>query len=99
MTDSILRFRMFAGPNGSGKSTFKGYLSKKLLGVYLNPDDIEKELRRLGYLDLSPYGIAVASDDVLPFFLSSTLLKTANLVGLVQKLTFQDNRLCFHKVG
>ena len=35
---------MFGGPNGSGKSTLKGYLSNTLLGVYLNPDEIEKEI-------------------------------------------------------
>jgi predicted ABC-type ATPase len=34
---------MFAGPNGSGKSTLKTYLPQQLLGVYLNPDEIEQE--------------------------------------------------------
>jgi predicted ABC-type ATPase len=37
--------RMFAGPNGSGKSTLKSYLPSVLLGVYLNPDEIESEAR------------------------------------------------------
>jgi predicted ABC-type ATPase len=32
---------MFAGPNGSGKSTLKSYLPLALLGVYLNPDEME----------------------------------------------------------
>ena len=50
---------MFAGPNGSGKSTLKRYLPEKLLGVYLNPDDMEQEIRRLGFLDLSSYGVIV----------------------------------------
>ena len=59
MTDSIPRLRMFAGPNGSGKSTLKRYLPEKLLGVYLNPDDMEQEIRRLGFLDLSSYGVIV----------------------------------------
>jgi len=44
---------MFAGPNGSGKSTLKSYLPKALLGVYLNPDEIEQEIRRQGFLDLT----------------------------------------------
>jgi len=46
------RLRIFAGPNGSGKSTFKKMLRQELLGVYINPDEIEKEIRDLGFLDL-----------------------------------------------
>ena len=46
---------MFAGPNGSGKSTLKTVLSPALLGVYLNPDDIERDIRDTGYLDLPAY--------------------------------------------
>lgn len=38
------RLRMFAGPNGSGKSTIKGMVPTELLGVYLNPDEIQKEI-------------------------------------------------------
>ena len=50
---SIPRLRMFAGPNGSGKSTIKGVLPPELLGVYLNPDEIEKDSRKQGFLDLA----------------------------------------------
>ena len=32
---------MFGGPNGSGKSSLKSYLPEPLLGIYLNPDEIE----------------------------------------------------------
>jgi predicted ABC-type ATPase len=35
---------MFAGPNGSGKSTLKSYLPSALLGVYLNPDEMEQKI-------------------------------------------------------
>lgn len=35
---------MFAGPNGSGKSTLKSVLPPELLGVYLNPDEIEQKI-------------------------------------------------------
>jgi len=35
------RLRMFAGPNGSGKSTIKSVIRRELLGVYVNPDEIE----------------------------------------------------------
>ena len=42
--------RMFAGPNGSGKSTIKTVVGSAvgadLLGVYINPDELEEEVRR-----------------------------------------------------
>ena len=43
---------MFAGPNGSGKSTVKSVIAPELLGVYLNPDEIEKEVKRNRYYDV-----------------------------------------------
>jgi Uncharacterized protein conserved in bacteria len=50
---NIPRLRVFAGPNGSGKSTLKSYLRPALLGVFVNPDEIEEEIRRSGFLDFS----------------------------------------------
>ncbi len=49
MTD-IPRLRMFAGPNGSGKSTIKAVIRPELLGVYINPDEIEKEIQEYDFL-------------------------------------------------
>ncbi len=46
---------MFAGPNGSGKSTLNSIISKELLGVYINPDEIEKEIVKFGFLDMLIY--------------------------------------------
>ena len=45
------RLRIFAGPNGSGKSTLNSIISKELLGIYINPDEIEKEIKKFGFLD------------------------------------------------
>ena len=39
---------MFAGPNGSGKSRLNNYVNEKWLGVYVNADEIEKQLRCKG---------------------------------------------------
>lgn len=49
------RLRMFAGPNGSGKSTMKDTIPDYLLGVYLNADDIEKQISLTGRFDLSVF--------------------------------------------
>ena len=43
---------MFAGPNGSGKSTFKSIIRPELLGIFINPDEIEKQIRDYDFLDL-----------------------------------------------
>ncbi len=61
MKNDIPRLRMFAGPNGSGKSTVKSMINPALLGVYINPDEIEKEIRERNYLDLQAYGIKTSS--------------------------------------
>lgn len=49
MTQAVPRLRLFGGPNGSGKSTLKRIFEEAgsplkpfHLGVYLNPDDIER---------------------------------------------------------
>lgn len=92
------RLRMFAGPNGSGKSTLKSVISPNLLGVYINPDEIEKEIRSYGFLDLSAYGIKSTKDETLPFFQSSSLLHKADLIDEAAYLTFTDNKLSFFSV-
>jgi len=71
------RLRMFAGPNGSGKSTLKTVLPLKLLGVYLNPDEIEQEIREKGFLDLTACRVTVEphkADEALEFFRKSDLM-------------------------
>ncbi len=52
MTD-LPRLRMFAGPNGSGKSTIKSVIRSELLSVYVNPDEIEQDIRKFDFSDLS----------------------------------------------
>jgi predicted ABC-type ATPase len=58
MHSSAPRLRMFAGPNGSGKSTFKSIIRRELLGIYINPDDIEKDMRDYGFVDLAAYSVS-----------------------------------------
>lgn len=49
------RLRVFAGPNGSGKSTIHEVLKPEWVGVYVNADEIEKQLRHSGALDLNSF--------------------------------------------
>lgn len=42
------RLRVLAGPNGSGKSTIKPELRPEWIGVFVNADEIEKDLKASG---------------------------------------------------
>ena len=89
------RLRMFAGPNGSGKSVLKSHLPPSLLGVYLNPDEIEMQMRVDGELDLRSLGVETTPEEVLLFFRNSAFLKTAGLADTVKRLCFSDGRVGF----
>lgn len=81
---------MFAGPNGSGKSTLKSVLPPELLGVYLNPDEIEEVIRRTGSLNLNEFGITATAEEIQLFFEESELFRSNNLAV---QWGFEDNRL------
>jgi len=89
---------MFAGPNGSGKSLLKSYLPKELLGVYLNPDEIEQEIRRQGFLDFAAYGVTATADEVLVFFQGSSFLIKEGFGDAAKHLDFANGQLNFTKV-
>jgi predicted ABC-type ATPase len=89
---------MFAGPNGSGKSTIKSVLPPELLGVYLNPDEMQKEIEQRGFLDVRAYGVETTREEILPFFLDSSLLAKAALNEEAEYLRFSDGKLNFFEV-
>jgi predicted ABC-type ATPase len=93
------RLRMFAGPNGSGKSTIKGVVSKYLLGVYINPDEIEEEIKKFDFLNFDLYEIETNESEVLTFFSESTLLKKIGLQEEAKMLRFNKNKLIFFDVS
>lgn len=89
---------MFAGPNGSGKSTLNSIISKELLGVYINPDEIEKEIYKFDFLDLSNYEVQTDEKQVLSFFENHPLLAKADLDGDAYLLKFFDNKIDFSNI-
>lgn len=99
MNISIPRLRMFAGPNGSGKSTFKTMIRRELLGIYINPDEIEKEIYDRSFLDFDAYDVKTTKQEVLDFFNQSPLLKQVDCLDEASLLRFNDNKLSFHEVS
>jgi len=88
------------GPNGSGKSTINAVIRPELLGVYINPDDIEKAIRERGdFLDLASYGVSTSAAEILTFFQQSTLLAKADLLDEADALRFNDDKLSFFAVS
>ncbi len=95
---SVPRLRMFAGPNGSGKSTIKSVVPPGLLGVYLNPDEIQADIEDRGFLNVQDYGVKTTKEEILPFFANSTLIRKAELDEAASYLRFTDGKLSFHEV-
>lgn len=85
---------MFAGPNGSGKSTLKTVLPPELLGVYLNPDEMEREMKTSGGLEIAAYGVAVDLEEIRKFFRGSYLLAIAGLADVADRIAISDGHLC-----
>lgn len=98
MSASTPRLRMFAGPNGSGKSTLKTVLPKELLGIYLNPDEIEREIHRQGFLEFSVYGVTTTENEVLAFIRNSSFLISEGYGEAAKQIDFTNGRLDFGKV-
>lgn len=99
MSDSVRRFRMFAGPNGSGKSTLKNVLRPELLGVYLNPDDVESELKVAGHFDPGHWGIRGAAAEALCFFSNSQRLTETQPSASAWRLTDDRNGVDLSEVA
>jgi predicted ABC-type ATPase len=82
---------MIAGPNGSGKSTIKSVLGPRLLGIYINPDNIESDFRTHGFINLSVYNIKCELEELVRFFKDSILLRNNDLVSAAEDLRlFED---------
>ena len=95
------RLRMFAGPNGSGKSTIKAKISEinpSWLGVYINPDDIEREVSESGRLDFGHFKIRTTKPTILNHLNTSNQLIDNNLLSDVSALRFYNNALSFQDI-
>lgn len=95
------RLRMFAGPNGSGKSTIKAKIAEinpNWLGVYINPDDIEREVAESGRLDFGHFNTRTTKPTIFKHLIASNQLIDNNYLRDVSALRFSDNELWFEDV-
>lgn len=92
------RLRVFAGPNGSGKSTIKDQVPPNLISTYVNADDIEKEVKASGLLDLAQFNITPTSEELHGFLGPHPLMRKAGLAGTVQDIEFHGQKVDFSKV-
>jgi predicted ABC-type ATPase len=92
------RMRMFAGPNGSGKSTLKSVIEPYLLGFYINPDEIEKELHDKGFYNLNSLPFAISGAEIIEFFQNSGLYPKLSFSINFENLQMEDNKLFFLKI-
>lgn len=74
-------------------------IRKELLGIYVNPDDIEKEIRDFDFLDLAAYSVSTNKEEILSFFKKSSLLERADCLEDAHSLRFNDDKLIFHEAG
>lgn len=93
--DLTPRVRMFAGPNGSGKSTIKSILNPELLGVYINPDEIQKRIESTGMLSLEEFRINCTLSELQKHFQSSALSIRAGLASYAAQLRMNEQIIHF----
>ncbi len=89
------RVRIYAGPNGSGKSSLYKVISKEYIsGIFVNADEIEKQLKTIGFVDLTEFNLKVDINQLehfknLPSSLS--LIKKAIDEGFTIDIVVKDN--------
>lgn len=84
------RIRMFAGPNGSGKSTLKDVIPEHLIGIYINADEIEKEIRQTSRLSLQRFELQPEGATLKEAICSNERLKNLEIT-----LSKSTEALCF----
>jgi predicted ABC-type ATPase len=92
---------MFAGPNGSGKSTVIDNLFKtkkpEWIGIYLNADEIEKEITQTRELRVQNISIALHPKEILGRLMKSPFLGCGLTLSEVEGVAVAGFRLVFTK--
>ncbi|WP_313711805.1 zeta toxin family protein [Pseudomonas sp.] len=92
------RLRVFAGPNGSGKSTIKADLPAALTRIFVNADELEKEARSTGFVDLAVFGIDVSLAELVLFHIDHYLVQQKQLTDEVRMLGVHGSRIDYRQI-
>lgn len=94
----VPRFRVFAGPNGSGKSTIKGEIDPALIKMYVNADDLEKEAKASGFVDLATFEVTTTLSKLLTFHAEHYLIKNKELSDTVKQIGLLGTKVDYRNV-
>ncbi len=88
--------RIFAGPNGSGKSTIFNFVKVNGIdmGVYVNADDIKKELNDNGSINLQNYNITTSEKEIKDAIKQSTIFANTQHQEISDSMTLKYSLLC-----
>ncbi|MFW6477273.1 hypothetical protein ACOCHT_18895, partial [Acinetobacter baumannii] len=78
MSNRTPRIRMFAGPNGSGKSTMIHGLDQRLSKLFLNADNLERELKTNPILDLEQFDKRIDATRLVHFLMGLQIKRREN---------------------
>lgn len=77
----VKRLRVFAGPNGSGKSSIFNLIREQFnVGVYVNADELERQLTTPSGVSLTDYLPSLRCDDFKVFYLNHPLRVSDDVV-------------------
>lgn len=94
----VPRLRVFAGPNGSGKSTIKDQIDPVLIKAYVNADELEKEAKTTGFIDLASFSIETTLAQLLDFHANHRLIESKGLAFQAKKIKLIGSRIDYRSV-
>jgi predicted ABC-type ATPase len=82
------RVRIYAGPNGSGKSSLYDVISKEYIsGLFVNADLIEKQLKTIGFIDLTEFNLKINPAQL------DTFKKLPSSISLINKAISENHEI------
>jgi predicted ABC-type ATPase len=98
LANKLKRLRIFAGPNGSGKTTLVNYFPTKIpLGIVVNADQIERELKEKNQLNFKQFSIKVTLKSLLKHF-ETGICKTKHISITESQILISQNTVRFNKL-
>jgi predicted ABC-type ATPase len=97
MVSQTPRVRLFAGPNGSGKSTIKDKLNPEWIGIFINPDEIEEQIKKEHTINFNTYHINISKQEITEHLSHSSVLCKDGKNLQLKDLDIEDNKISFTK--